>query len=87
VTGPVAGFRPPRWLSFLLGLGLAAVGAVLTVRPFTSLSVLVALVAVTAIVTGVAELVTAANQDTPRLAAISGVVWLVVGAAVAVWRG
>jgi hypothetical protein len=30
---------------------LAAVGVVLTVRPFTSLSVLVAMVAVTAIVT------------------------------------
>jgi uncharacterized membrane protein HdeD (DUF308 family) len=87
VSGPVTAFRPPLWLSFLLDLGLAAVGAVLTVRSFTSLSVLVALVALTAIVTGAAELVTAADQDAPRLAAIAGVAWLVVGAGVATWPG
>lgn len=87
VTGPVGAFRSPRWLSFLLGLGLAAVGAVLAARPFTSLSVLVAMVAVAAIVTGAAELATAPDQDAPRLAAISGVAWLVVGAAVATWPG
>lgn len=87
VTGPVGAFRSPRWLSFLLGLGLAAVGAVLTVRPFTSLSVLVVMVAVTAIVTGAVELATATDQDAPQLAAISGVAWLVVGAVVAAWPG
>ena len=47
--------RLPRWLSFLVGLVLTAVGAALTIRPFTSLSVLLVLVAVAAFVTGVTD--------------------------------
>lgn len=84
---PVAGFRLPRWLSLVLGLALVAIGAVLTFRPFASLSVLIVLVAVAAIVAGIAEMASAREQDTPWLAAVAGAAWLVVGIGVAVWPG
>jgi alpha-beta hydrolase superfamily lysophospholipase/uncharacterized membrane protein HdeD (DUF308 family) len=66
---------------------LIAVGAALTLRPFTSLSVLIVLVAVTALVAGLTDLAFASEQDSPGLARLAGVAWLVVGVGVAVWPG
>jgi uncharacterized membrane protein HdeD (DUF308 family)/alpha-beta hydrolase superfamily lysophospholipase len=79
--------RLGRWPSAVLGLLCVAVGAVLTLRPFTSLSVLVWLVALTAIVTGVSELATASASGFPRASASAGALWVGVGVAVAAWPG
>ena len=77
----------PRWLSVAAGLVCVVVGAVLTLRPFTSLAVLIVLVAVAAVVTGVSELLTAGASPAPRWAGAAGVLWIAVGAGVAAWPG
>jgi uncharacterized membrane protein HdeD (DUF308 family)/pimeloyl-ACP methyl ester carboxylesterase len=74
-------------VSAALGVVCAVVGAVLAVRPFTSLSVLVVLVAVAALVTGVSDLLTASESESPRLAVVVGALWVVVGIAVLAWPG
>lgn len=72
------------WLEVIAGVVVAVVGAVLTLRPFTSLSVLVLLVGVAMVVTGVAVLVRARRAGSRREAAV-GVAWLAGGAAALAW--
>jgi uncharacterized membrane protein HdeD (DUF308 family) len=48
--------RLPRWVSLVLGLACVAVGVVLVIWPFTSLSALVALVAAALLVSGLMDL-------------------------------
>lgn len=79
--------RLPRSLAFALGAVCVVVGAVLTVRPFTSLGVLVTLVIVAALVTGVTDLTVAARTGWPRLDTAVGVGWIAIGVAVAAWPG
>lgn len=75
--------RLPWWLSAVLGVGLAAVGVVLVFRPFESLTVLVLVVAISMIVTGVAELAASAGRGWPaRLAALA---WFAAGVVLLVW--
>jgi uncharacterized membrane protein HdeD (DUF308 family) len=54
--------RLRRWLLVLLGLVCVVLGVVLTLRPFTSLAVLVVLAAPSLIVTGVSELLSQATH-------------------------
>ncbi len=71
--------RPGRWLTVGLGLLTMAMGGVLILRPFRSLSVLVLVVGLALAVTGVVEAVRAARSTTTSPAG-----WLVgVGALVA----
>jgi uncharacterized membrane protein HdeD (DUF308 family) len=79
--------RLPRWVSLMVGLACVVVGIVLVTRPFTSLSVLVVLVAAALIVTGVLELVSAPISLSPMLAVLTGLGWIVAGVVVAVWPG
>jgi uncharacterized membrane protein HdeD (DUF308 family) len=73
--------RTPWWVRLLLGLAAAGLGVAITFKPFASLGVLVALVAVAFAITGVSELASADN----RLARLAGVGWVALAVAVAVW--
>ncbi len=77
--------RLPWWVGSALGLLGALFGAVLIFRPFDSLSVLIALVAVGALLMGGASIAEALRSRSgwPRIAA--GLVWIVVGVAALAW--
>jgi uncharacterized membrane protein HdeD (DUF308 family) len=76
----------PTWLRAVVAAACVGVGAVLTVRPFTSVEVLVSLVGVVAIVTGVSEL--ASDQvETKTQRQPLGVAWVLFGVAILVWSG
>src|SRR5690349_2727821 len=87
LTAPVTRRQLPVWAELILGVGCVIAGAALTLRPFTSLGVLVLLIAICAIATGIAELAAASQATSPRLAQAAGVGWIVAGVAVAVWAG
>lgn len=79
--------RLPRWVAVILGLACAAVGVVLVLRPFTSLSVLAALVAAALLVTGVTELAAVPASPSAAVTVLTGLGWLAAGIAVAAWPG
>lgn len=76
-----------QWPRLLLGATCAVVGAVLTLRPFTSLAALVLFVAGTFVVIGAGELVAARHAGAPGLAVVAGLGWIAAGVAVVVWAG
>jgi uncharacterized membrane protein HdeD (DUF308 family) len=76
-----------QWARLLLGGACAVVGAVLTLRPFTSLEALVLLVSGAFLATGVSELVEAGDSATPGVAIAAGLGWIAAGVVVAVWAG
>ena len=77
--------RLPWWLALVLGLVCAVVGVVLIFRPFTSLSVLILLVAAGLIVTGVATLAAARSAGWRLLATLAGLAWIAAGVLVLGW--
>lgn len=79
--------RLPRRVSLVAGLACVVIGAVLVTQPFTSLSVLVALVAAGLLVTGVMDLVSARFSPSPAVTVAAGVGWLVAGIVVLAWPG
>ena len=78
-------WRLPRWIAAAVGLLVAALGVVLALRPFTSLSVLVVLVGVGLILTGVATLTELRRGEGGAGTIAIGTGWIVAGLAVAVW--
>ena len=78
--------RLPRWGAVGAGLVVAALGVVLVLRPFRSLSMLVVLVSVGLILTGLATL---AHERAGERAATFGIAgaWIVAGVAVLAWPG
>ena len=76
--------RLPRWARVLVGVVCVAVGVVLVTRPFTSLSALVWLVAIAAVVTGVTRWGTA-RTTAGRLDDLAAAGWVLLGIAVAAW--
>jgi uncharacterized membrane protein HdeD (DUF308 family) len=77
--------RLPWWVSVLLGLACAALGAFLVFRPFASLSVLIAVVSVGMFLTGVATLAAARRIGGGWPAKLAGIGWVIAGVAVIVW--
>jgi alpha-beta hydrolase superfamily lysophospholipase len=77
--------RLPWWLAVVLGLACAAVGVVLIFRPFTSLSVLILLVAAGLIATGIATLAAARRSASRLLPKLAGVAWIAAGVLVLAW--
>lgn len=77
-VGPVGALLP--------GCRVRAVGAVLTLRPFASLAVLVVLVSAGLLLTGAAELVES-RAARSRWSLVAGLAWVVAGVAVVVWPG
>lgn len=76
--------RVPRGVRLVLGLGCVLLGAVLVLRPFSSLAVLLVLVVTGLAVAGIAGLVVG---DHARTTVLRGIVLLVAAIAVAVWPG
>lgn len=76
--------RVGRSLRLVAGLACAAVGLVLTARPFRSLSVLLWLVAAAAVATGVLQWL-AARRSAGRLDDAVAAAWVALGVAVAAW--
>ena len=75
--------RAPWGLALVLGLVAIGLGVAITTKPFTSLGVLVVLVAAALVVTGVSEIASARSS----LAWSTGIAWVAAGIAVAVWPG
>jgi len=73
-----------RWLVVALGLAVAAVGVGLTLRPFTSLSVLVAVVAAGLVVTGVVTAWRGRASSAGALVAV-GLGWVAAGVVAVAW--
>jgi uncharacterized membrane protein HdeD (DUF308 family) len=71
----------------LLGGVCAAVGVVLTLRPFTSLAALVLFVAGAFLATGVSELVAARDAEAPAVEVAAGLGWIAASVVVVVWAG
>jgi uncharacterized membrane protein HdeD (DUF308 family)/acetyl esterase/lipase len=63
------------------------VGAVLVIRPFASLTVLILLVVIGFVVSGVTELAGRSEEAHPRVATIAGIAWIAAGAAILLWPG
>jgi uncharacterized membrane protein HdeD (DUF308 family)/acetyl esterase/lipase len=78
--------RLPWWVVVIVAVACVAVGAVLTVRPFTSVDVLVVVAGIAAIVTGVLALVSA-DERAPAYQWLVGVGWIVLGIAILAWPG
>ncbi|MGN6390851.1 MAG: lipase family protein [Gemmatimonadales bacterium] len=76
-----------RWLRLIAGVACVAVGAALTLRPFTALEVLVLFVGGSFLVAGISELAGARSAPRPTFARAVGVGWFVAGALVMAWAG
>jgi uncharacterized membrane protein HdeD (DUF308 family)/pimeloyl-ACP methyl ester carboxylesterase len=75
--------RLPWWGAAVLGLCAVVIGFGITLKPFSSLGVLVVLVAVAFVIVGLGEL-SSAQSSAGQWA---GVAWIVAGIAVAIWSG
>lgn len=73
--------RLPWWMALMLGVVAVGFGVAITAKPFSSLQVLVALVAASLVLIGIAESVSEATS----LKRWAGAGWIVVGIGVAVW--
>ena len=76
--------RLPRWFYFVLGIAAVGVGLYVFSRPFSSLSLLVILIAVGLIVTGASRLI-GAEDNTTGLTRVVGALWITGGIAVLAW--
>jgi uncharacterized membrane protein HdeD (DUF308 family)/pimeloyl-ACP methyl ester carboxylesterase len=83
-TAAPPGPRVPRGLRLVLGIVCVLLGAVLVLRPFSSLAVLLVLVVVGLAVAGIAGLVVG---DHARTTVLRGIVLIVAAIAVGVWPG
>jgi uncharacterized membrane protein HdeD (DUF308 family) len=79
--------RSFRWLTVTIGLLCTTVGALLTVSPFASMAVLVALALAGLILAGATELAQARTAAKARPLVRTGLGWLVAAAGVAAWPG
>ena len=75
----------PTWLVATVGAALVVLGALIAVRPLTSLWVLAVYAGASCILSGVAELVRGRRPGILRM--VVGVVWIVVGIALIAWLG
>lgn len=81
------GNRAPSWLSLLLAVTCVALGAVIVLRPFTSLSVLRLLIIIVFTVSGIADLLAAPRAKGAGRTAATGVVWLIAALLTVLYPG
>jgi uncharacterized membrane protein HdeD (DUF308 family) len=84
IRAPVAWL--PVWAVLPVAVLCVVGGAVLTLRPFSSVETLVALVGINAILAGVLTLVSPAERS-PSYRWLPGAGWVVLGIVVLVWPG
>lgn len=77
----------PRWLVAGIGAVLVGAGGFLLLRPLTAVQVLGVYVALSCLVSGVADLITPAGKDSRRWELITAALWLVAGISGLVWWG
>lgn len=81
----------PRWVHVVVGVAAVGAGAVILLRPTTSLGVLALLIGGGLILTGILELVGGGDRDdaerTPRWRVAVGVLWIAAGVFVLAWPG
>jgi uncharacterized membrane protein HdeD (DUF308 family) len=75
------------WARLLLGVACVVVGGALTLRPFTSLNVLVVFVAASFVASGLGELATQRSAKSRSLAIATGLGWIAGGVLVLAWAG
>jgi uncharacterized membrane protein HdeD (DUF308 family)/alpha-beta hydrolase superfamily lysophospholipase len=76
-----------RWVGLALGILCIVLGAILLTRPFSSLAVLILVVAIAAVVAGISDIAGREREASPRLTAVVGSGWILVGIAILVWPG
>jgi uncharacterized membrane protein HdeD (DUF308 family)/alpha-beta hydrolase superfamily lysophospholipase len=79
--------RRSRIASLLIGVVAIVLGLVLLAQPFTSVALLVFVLAATAGATGVERLLTAADAPIRALAITVGLMWIALAAVIAFWPG
>ncbi|WP_202972931.1 lipase family protein [Microterricola pindariensis] len=79
--------RAPWWVLLLVGLACVVFGALIILRPLSSLATLGVYVGLSFIVSGLADLLTAGRDATPRLTRLLGSAWIAAGLIVLVWLG
>ncbi|MFW0785299.1 lipase family protein [Gordonia sp. CPCC 206044] len=77
----------PRGLSLVLGIVAIVVGLFLILRPLSAVTWLGVYIAVSCIVSGVADLLTPAHSDPRRVQRVGGVLWILAGITGLVWWG
>ena len=78
--------RAPAWVGVVVGFALVLIGVFIVTRPLTSLWVLAIYVGLSAIASGVMDLI--APRDVPRRAnVVLAILWIVGGAIILFWLG
>ena len=78
--------RAPAWVGIVVGLGMILLGVFIVTRPLTSLWVLAIYIGVSAIASGVMDLI--APRNVPRRAnVVLAVLWIVGGGVILFWLG
>ncbi|MBB3674669.1 lipase family protein [Modestobacter versicolor] len=78
--------RAPWWVLVTIGAVTTALGALLAVRPLSSLTVLGIYTGISCVVSGLGDLV-ARHADRGKLSLLTGVGWVLAGVAVLAWLG
>lgn len=76
-----------RWVRLLLGVAAIGAGVALTLRPFTSLGVLVLVVAATFFASGIGEIASVRTAARRWLAIAAGLAWIGGAVVVLAWAG
>ncbi|WP_258723458.1 lipase family protein [Cellulomonas sp. NS3] len=76
--------RAPRAVLVVAGLAVTVLGVLLVTRPLSSLAVLGVYIGVSAVISGVGDLVGRTPED-GRRSLVTGVLWVVAGVVVLVW--
>jgi uncharacterized membrane protein HdeD (DUF308 family)/acetyl esterase/lipase len=71
--------RAPWWVLLLVGLACVALGALLVLRPLSSLSVLAVYIGLSFIVSGIGDLLEAPLSATPSVTRVIGAAWILGG--------
>lgn len=79
--------RAPWWVLLFVGLACLVFGALVVLRPLSSLATLGIYIGVSFIVSGLADLLGAERAAAPRLRRLLGAGWIVAGVVVLGWLG
>lgn len=71
----------------MVGLACVALGALLVLRPLSSLSLLAVYIGLSFVVSGIGDLLGASRSATPRAANAIGIAWIAAGVLVLFWLG
>ncbi|WP_199922356.1 lipase family protein [Microterricola viridarii] len=79
--------KAPWWLLLLVGVASVVFGALIILRPLSSLATLAIYIGLSFIVSGLADLIGADRAAAPRLTRFLGAAWIAAGLVVLIWLG